>query len=121
MNDRTTAAYKIVADSGGTRYKFYCDVSGACACTTKPCRADTPEEELRLAWESEGKAHFNLCHKCGKWVVNAVYNPEVFECTDCAPFEYETNQSMSALRKGREQKLFGLSRLRNEAYRQNAV
>lgn len=91
MNGRATATYKIVADSGGNRYKFYCDVSGACVCTTKPYRADTPEEELRLAWENEGRSHFNRCHRCGKWVINAVYNPEVFECTDCAPFEYETN------------------------------
>lgn len=90
MSVKTTAAYKTVADIGGNRYKFYCDVSGACACTTKPYRADTPEAELRLAWESEGRAHFNLCHKCGRWVIDAVYNPEVFECTDCAPFELET-------------------------------
>lgn len=91
MSGKTTATYKIVAVSDGNRYKFYCDVSGACACTTKPYKADTPEEELKLAWENEGKTHFNLCHKCGKWVIDVVYNPEVFECTDCAPFEHETN------------------------------
>ncbi len=92
MNQRKKAAnYKIVADAGGNRYLFFCDLSGAHVCTTRPYHADTPEEELALAWEKEGKMHFNLCHKCGKWVISAVYNPEVLECTDCAPFEHETN------------------------------
>lgn len=86
---KNTAAYKIVSDTDGNRYKFYCDISGAHACTTKPYRAETPENELMLAWENEGKAYFNLCRKCGRWVISAVYNPEVFECTDCAPFEHE--------------------------------
>lgn len=85
-----TASYKIIADAGGNRYRFYCGLSGACGCTTQPYHAKTPEEELMLAWETEGKSYFNLCHKCGKWVISAVYNPEVFECTDCAPFEHET-------------------------------
>lgn len=87
---RKTAAYKIVADPEGNRYRFYCDVSGAFVCITMPYKVDTPEEELRLAWENEGKRHFNYCHKCGKWVIDVVYNPDVFECTDCAPFEHET-------------------------------
>ena len=87
MNERNTAAYKIISDTGGNRYRFYCDLSGALACTTKPVAADTPEEALKLAWDSEGRQHFNRCHKCGKWVIDAVYNPEVLECVDCAPFE----------------------------------
>lgn len=86
---RKTAAYKVVPDADGNRYKFYCDISGAHACTTAPYRADTLEDERMLAWENEGKKHFDRCHKCGKWVIAAVYNPEVFECTDCAPFELE--------------------------------
>ena len=47
------------------------------------------EQELLLAWEKEGKKHFNICHKCGKFVINAVYNPEGAECVECAPFEAE--------------------------------
>lgn len=90
MGERKAATYKIVADSGGNRYKFFCDVSGALVCTTKKTyTADTPEQELLLAWENEGKRYFNHCHKCGKWVIDVVYNPDVFECTDCAPFEHE--------------------------------
>ena len=49
--EKTIATYKIVADAGGNIYKFYCDLSGALVCTTKPYKADTPEEELQLAWE----------------------------------------------------------------------
>lgn len=89
MGAHKTAAYQIVATAEGNQYKFFCDLSGAHVCTTQPYQAPTAEEELTLAWENEGKKHFNLCHKCGKWVIAAVYNPEVFECTDCAPFEHE--------------------------------
>lgn len=87
--EKTIATYKIVADAGGNRYKFFCELSGALVCTTKQYKADTPEEELHLAWESEGKQHFNPCHKCGKLVSDAMFNVEVLECVECAPFEAE--------------------------------
>lgn len=95
MDRKKTAAYSTIAEDGGNRYQFYCGVSGACVCTKQAYHADMPEEELMAAWENEGKVWFNLCHKCGKWVIAAVYNPEVFECTDCAPFEYETHYCKS--------------------------
>lgn len=87
---RTTAAYKVVADSGGNRYKFYCDLSGALLCTTRVYNEKTPEQELLAAWEIEGKQHFNTCQKCGRLVSDAMFNPEVFECVDCAPYEAES-------------------------------
>ena len=87
MPKKKTAAYKIITDSGGNRYKFYCDPTGALLCPTKPYHADTPEKELELAWNTEGKAHFNLCHKCGKWVIDAMYNADALECVGCAPWE----------------------------------
>ena len=87
--EKTIDTYKIVADAGGNIYKFYCDLSGALVCTTKPYKADTPEEELQLAWENEGKQHFNSCHNCGKQVSNAMFNVEVLECVECAPIEAE--------------------------------
>ena len=83
------AAYRIVADVGGNRYKFYCDLSAALVCTTKPYRADSPEEELMAAWENEGKRQFNFCHNCGKFVSDAMFNVDVLECVECAPFEVE--------------------------------
>lgn len=82
-----TADYKIMIGTGNNRYRFYCGISGAAVCTTKPIRADTQEEELRIAWENEGKESFNFCHKCGRWVCDAMYNPDVLECVNCAPIE----------------------------------
>ena len=46
MEEKKTAAYKITPETGGNRYRFYCDVSGALVCITSPYHADTPEEEL---------------------------------------------------------------------------
>ena len=91
MGAQKTAAYKMISDAGGNRYKFYCEMSGALACTTEPIRAKTPEEELQIAWETVGRKHFNLCHKCGRWVIDAVYNADVWECVECAPYEAEPN------------------------------
>lgn len=72
---------------GGNRYQFFCDLSGALACTTEPIRADTSEEALMIAWKREGRQHFNQCHKCGRWVSDVMYNADVMECVDCAPCE----------------------------------
>ena len=91
MTKRKSASYKVVADAGGNRYRFYCDLSGALLCTTKPYHADTPEQELLLAWESEGRREFNPCHKCGKWVSDVMYNADVLECVECAPWEDPPN------------------------------
>lgn len=71
MEEKKTAAYKITPDTGGNRYRFYCDVSGALVCITSPYHADTPEEELMLAWEKEGRQHFNQCRKCGRFIIDA--------------------------------------------------
>ena len=90
MLDRDVASHKALADGGGYRFLFYCDVSGVHVCTTKEVyHADTPEAALLTAWEAEGRGRFNKCHKCGKWVIDAVYNAEVLECVDCAPYEVE--------------------------------
>lgn len=86
MNDRKTATYKVIKDSGGNRYGFFCDISGALGCTTGVYSSDSPESELMLAWENEGRSHFNRCEKCGKWVIDAMYNVDAFQCVDCAPW-----------------------------------
>lgn len=44
---------------------------------------------MLAAWEREGKECFNRCHRCGKWVIDAMYNAEVLECVVCAPYEAE--------------------------------
>ena len=93
--DKTTANYKIEASPIGNRYSFYCDLSGALVCTTGVFQAVSPDKELLLAWKTEGEQHFNRCHKCGKWVVDVMYNAEVLECVDCAPYEDEPDYCKS--------------------------
>ena len=83
----STAKYKVIADSGGIRYQFFCEASGALIHTTNPVYADSREEALKIAWETEGRAHFNQCQKCGRWVSTVMYNADVFECVDCTPWE----------------------------------
>ena len=86
MNPKT-ANFRILSDDNGRRYQFFCALSGAHACTTRPILSSTPEQALKLAWETEGKHYFNHCSTCGNWVIDAMYNVEVLECVDCAPYE----------------------------------
>lgn len=87
-DDRKTAAYKIISDSGGGRMvQFFCAASGMLLCTVGPIRAGREEDALRIAWENEGKKHFNLCHKCGRWVSAIMYNADTLQCVDCSPWE----------------------------------
>lgn len=87
-NKLKTAPYKIRADdTGGNRYRFFCELSGMEVCITEPVKADTSEEEARLAWKQDGREHFNRCHKCGRWVSNAMYNVDTLHCVKCSPIE----------------------------------
>ncbi len=86
-NGTKTATYKCITDSGGRRYSFYCDISHAIVCSTEPIHKRTMEEELDYAWKTIGERHFNKCKKCGKWVIDTMYNPEKLECVSCAPWE----------------------------------
>lgn len=89
MNRRglETASYRRIPTDRGTCYEFHCDLSGATVCTSAPIRAATPEEELYQAWQAVGRAEFNLCHRCGRWVIDAMYNADVCECVQCSPWE----------------------------------
>ena len=90
MSRMNVASNKAVPDGDGFRFLFYCDISGAHVCTTKEIyRGQTQEAALSCAWQSEARDHFNQCHKCGRWVMDAVYNAEVLECVECAPYEAE--------------------------------
>ena len=82
-----TARYKIIAGTEGNRYQFFCELSGALVCTSEPVLLDSPEQELKFTWESEGKKQFNRCHRCGRWVSDVVYNVETLECVECSPWE----------------------------------
>jgi len=87
MSKTKTAYYKRITAPGGTRYQFFCDLTGALLCTTKPYCEKTEEESLAAAWEKEGKACFNRCQKCGNWVIDAMFNADALECVACAPWE----------------------------------
>lgn len=85
-----TATYKYTSDSGGRRYSFYCDISHAIVCSTEPIHKKARKEELEYAWETTGSKYFNQCKKCGKWTIDAMYNPEKLECVICSPWEVGT-------------------------------
>ena len=89
MSKNKTADYKAVADRDGHRFMFYCPVSGAHVCTTKEIYPGETDTALQLAWKAEGCQHFNQCRRCGNWVIDAVFNVEVLECVECAPYEAE--------------------------------
>ena len=86
MESRTTAKYQVIQDAGGWRFRFYCDASGALGCATEVYRGERPEDALATAWESEGRRQFNRCGRCGRWVINAMYNVDSLQCVDCAPW-----------------------------------
>jgi len=86
-NPCITARYQMIMGTDGNLYRFFCEASGAAVCTYGPIRADTQKEELRIAWEEAGRPALNLCHKCGRWVCNAMYNADALECVDCTPWE----------------------------------
>ena len=82
-----TARYRIIKDSGGNRYRFFCELSGMAVHTTEPYHGDTPEKELDAAWQEEGRLYFDRWRKCGKWVCGAMYNADELECVECTPWE----------------------------------
>ena len=82
-----TASFKINKTPSGNIYEFFCDLSHALVYSSEPIRADNPEEELMRAWGEGGKEYFNRCQKCGRWVIDAMYNPDVWSCVQCVPIE----------------------------------
>ena len=87
MEKHKFADYKALKDEMGIRYRFFCQASGMAMVTTKRYPGTDPEQELEIAWNKEGRSHFNLCHKCGRWVCDAMYNADVLHCVDCTPWE----------------------------------
>ena len=81
-----TADYEIIPSAAGNRYRFFCGLSGAVLCVTAPVRGETPDGELRLAWEQEGRQCFNRCRSCGRWVGDVMYNADELKCVECAPW-----------------------------------
>lgn len=86
-----SARYRVLRGASARQYQFFCELSGALVCTTKPICFEPLEQELRFAWESEGKRHFNRCRCCGKWVSDVMYNADTLECVFCSPWEEQPN------------------------------
>ena len=89
MNKNRTAMYKLISSDQGNKYAFYCDNSGALVHTTDWIQADTPERSLEIAWQETVQKYFNRCSKCGKWVMDAMYNVDELECVQCSPYKYD--------------------------------
>lgn len=84
--ERKRARYKVTEENGGRTFTFLCDLSGAVLRKTEPiCEAD-PSEEYELAWSS-AKPYINSCHKCGRNVIDSLYNAETMECVKCSPWQ----------------------------------
>lgn len=71
--------------SGG-RYRFFCELSGAAVHTTGPIHGGGGDP-LYLAWELDGKQHFNRCERCGRWISDVMYNADTGQCVGCSPWE----------------------------------
>ena len=82
-----TAKYKIIESENGISYQFFCDISGALVSETMPIKSDNPETDLLHIWETQAKQYFNFCNRCGKWISDIMYNPDVLECVACSPIE----------------------------------
>lgn len=85
--EKSTASYKVLPTRDGNRYQFFCGLSDALVCTSPPFKESSPGEKMLMAWNTYAKAHFNRCHKCGRWVINEMYNPDVLNCVVCTPIE----------------------------------
>lgn len=82
-----TADYTISLEPDGYYVRFYCAVSGALLCAVGPVREGPQEAALETAWQTEGRSHFNQCHRCGRWVSDVMYNADTLECVECSPWK----------------------------------
>lgn len=62
-------------------FRFFCEASGAAICMTRPMPRQPIETALEDAWQAEGREHFNRYQRCGKWVVDVMYNPNTLACS----------------------------------------
>ncbi len=81
------ARYIRLPERNGIRFRFFCEASGAAVCVTEAVAQSSPQEELRLAWEQQGRRHFNRCQQCSRWVCDVMYNADTGHCVLCSPWE----------------------------------
>ena len=87
--------YRIEKEENKVIIRFFCQLSGAAVYGSGPIDAEASEETVKKIWKEEGERSFNRCKKCGKWVCDLMYNPDVFQCVECAPWEAEPNFCVS--------------------------
>jgi len=97
-NIKKTADYKMTEDEKGMHYEFFCDLSHASICTVT-LSDYKGEEGLMHAWKNMAEKHFNHCHMCHKWVIDAMYNPDVLTCVKCTPIEEDPHYCPKCGRK----------------------
>ena len=84
--------YKLIREPTGSRYRFYCELSGA-TIYTSPIMKEQPSEFLRnQIWEQKARQHFNQCPQCGRWVFNTLFNADTLKCVECSPWEISAAQ-----------------------------
>lgn len=54
-HEKPIAAYKILSDEQGTRYRFFCDLSGLAVYTSAAIKETGEHGKLLSVWESEAK------------------------------------------------------------------
>ncbi len=62
---------------------FFCDLCDY-GYSAEPVAAESPGGAIRKARE-QARRHFNLCHRCKKWVCDRHYNEDVMLCVECEP------------------------------------
>ncbi len=98
---KKTAAYRVIAGPGGKRvFRFYCDISGELCCVTKSIRADTEDEALEIAWETEGRWAFDRCPPMRPVCVLRHVQHQRGAVSDCAPGRTNTLCSATTAASG---------------------
>ncbi len=83
MSPEFTSKSRVVRDGDKLYRTFFCDLCGY-GYTVETGNAEMTKETVQEA-EEEARRHFNLCHRCRKWVCDTHYNEDVMLCIRCAP------------------------------------
>lgn len=83
---------RVIRDGDKYVFTFFCDLCD-CGYTTETINADGRKRAVEQAGE-EARRHFNLCHRCQKWVCDVHYNEDVMYCIACAP---KNNKNLEGL------------------------
>ncbi len=83
MSAAFTQRYTVHHSVGGYQFTFFCDLCNH-SFNTVGVSAPTLEDALALG-QVEARQHFNMCHRCGRWICDEHYNEDDMQCTACTP------------------------------------